>query len=87
MNIYVGNLSWEVADGDLQKAFEEFGKVSSASVIKDKYTTRSRGFGFVEMSDSDEAKKAIEAMNDKDLKGRKIRVNEARPRSERDDRR
>ncbi len=86
MNIYVGNLAWGVSDEDLQKAFEEFGKVDSASVIKDKYTSRSRGFAFVEMSNDEEGKKAIEAINGKDIKGRQVKVNEARPRTDRNDR-
>ena len=81
MNIYVGNLSYEVTDEDLQKAFEAFGHVESAKVIKDMYTGRSRGFGFVEMSDEAEGHSAIDGMNGKDLKGRSLKVNEARSRS------
>ncbi|NLB34252.1 MAG: RNA-binding protein [Elusimicrobia bacterium] len=83
MNIYVGNLAWEVADEDLRQAFEEFGTVDSASVIKDKYSGRSRGFGFVEMSNAEEAQAAIDELNGKELKGREIRVNEAKPREDR----
>jgi RNA recognition motif-containing protein len=83
MNIYVGNLSWNSTDDDLRSAFEAFGEVSSAKVIMDRETGRSRGFGFVEMSDDNAAKQAIEGMNDKDLQGRTLRVNEARPRDDR----
>lgn len=82
MNIYVGNLSYEVADEDLRAAFEAFGEVSSASVIKDKFTNKSKGFGFVEMPKQADAEAAIKAMNGTDLKGRKLVVNMARPRSE-----
>lgn len=77
--LYVGNLSWGVTDESLRDAFAQVGSVSSATVIKDKMTGRSRGFGFVEMDNDDEAGKAIESMNGKDLDGRKITVNEARP--------
>lgn len=80
MNIYVGNLSWNSTEDDVRSAFEAFGEVSSAKVIMDRETGRSRGFGFVEMPDDDAAKQAIEGMNDKDLQGRTLRVNEARPR-------
>lgn len=80
MNIYVGNLSWNSTDDDVRSAFEAFGEVSSAKVIMDRETGRSRGFGFVEMPDDDAARQAIEGMNDKDLQGRTLRVNEARPR-------
>ncbi|MGB7757450.1 MAG: RNA-binding protein [Salinisphaera sp.] len=83
MNIYVGNLSWNTTDDDLRSAFEAFGDVSSAKVIMDRETGRSRGFGFVEMSDDNAARQAIEGMNDKDLQGRSLRVNEARPRDDR----
>jgi RNA recognition motif-containing protein len=85
MNIYVGNLSRDVSETDLREAFAAFGEVATASVIKDKYTGESRGFGFVEMPNKTEADAAISALNGKDLKGRTISVNEARPR--RDDRR
>lgn len=77
--LYVGNLSWGVTDESLRDAFSQAGAVSSATVIKDKMTGRSRGFGFVEMDNDDEAGKAVETMNGKDLDGRKITVNEARP--------
>ncbi|HET7315349.1 RNA-binding protein [Salinisphaera sp.] len=83
MNIYVGNLSWNSTDDDLRTAFEAFGEVSSAKVIMDRETGRSRGFGFVEMSDDNAARQAIEGMNGKDLQGRTLRVNEARPRDDR----
>ena len=82
MNIYVGNLSREVTEDDLRSAFEAFGEVSKASVIKDKFTGETRGFGFVEMPDSDAAQTAISEMNGKDLKGNSLKVNEARPRPE-----
>lgn len=80
MNIYVGNLSREVTETELKEAFESYGTVEKASVIKDKFTGESRGFGFVEMPDASEAQNAIEQMNGKDLNGRAISVNEARPR-------
>lgn len=82
MNIYVGNLSRDVTEEDLKSAFEEFGQVASAAVIKDKFTGQSRGFGFVEMPTKGEAEAAMAGLNGKELKGRAIRVNEARPRSE-----
>jgi len=82
VNIYVGNLSYELTEDDLREAFQAFGQVASASIIKDKFSGRSRGFGFVEMPTEAEAKAAIAGLNDKDLKGRDLRVNEARPRSE-----
>ncbi len=82
MNIYVGNLSFDVNEEDLRKAFEEFGKIASVNLIKDKYSGQSRGFGFVEMSDKAEAQSAVKGLNGKELKGRALSVNEARPRSE-----
>ena len=82
MNIYVGNLSGDVGDDDLRQAFEAFGQVASASVIKDKFSGESRGFGFVKMPSKDEAQSAIEGLNGKDLKGQSLNVNEARPRTE-----
>ena len=82
MNIYVGNLSFDVNEEDLRKAFEEFGKIASVNLIKDKYSGQSRGFGFVEMSDKAEAQSAVKSLNGKELKGRALSVNEARPRSE-----
>ncbi len=80
MNIYVGNLSYEVNDNDLKQAFEAFGEVKSASVIKDKFSGESRGFGFVEMANKPEADAAVRSLNGKDMKGRAMNVNEARPR-------
>jgi len=83
MNIYAGNLSRDVTEEDLRQAFEAFGQVESANIIKDKFSGESRGFGFVEMPSKNEAQTAITEMNGKDLKGRIINVNEARPRSDR----
>ena len=82
MNIYIGNLSHDVTDEDLRQAFESCGEIASANVIKDKFSGDSRGFGFVEMPDKTEAEAAINSMNGKEVKGRPIKVNEARPRSE-----
>lgn len=82
MNIYVGNLSHGVTDGELNAVFSEFGEVSSAKVIKDKHSGRSRGYGFVEMPNDSEANEAIKALDDSPLQGRNIRVNQARPRRE-----
>ena len=81
MNIYVGNLSWGMSDQDLENLFAEHGSVTSAKIITDRMTNRSRGFGFVEMSDGAEA--AIAALNDAEIKGRKLVVNESRPRETR----
>ena len=83
MNIYVGNLSFEVTDDELKEAFEAFGQVTSANIIKDKFSGDSRGFGFVEMPEKAEAEAAISGLNGKDMKGRAISANEARPRTER----
>ncbi len=83
MNIYAGNLSYSVTDEDLKEIFGAFGEVSRANVISDRETGRSKGFGFVEMSVDAEAKQAIDSLNGKDVKGRAINVNEARPRPER----
>ncbi len=82
MNIYVGNLSFEVTDEDLQQAFSAFGQITSVSVVKDKFTGQSRGFGFVEMPNPAEAQAAIAGVNGKEIKGRALNVNEARPRTE-----
>ena len=87
MDIYVGNLSYDVADGDLQELFGQFGTVNSARVITDKYSGRSKGFGFVDMPDHAEAETAVSNLNDQDFMGRPLRVNEARPRKPREDRR
>ncbi len=83
MKIFVGNLSRDVNDEDLLRAFESFGRVESATVVRDKFTRESRGFGFVEMPSASEAQSAINGMNGKELKGRAVNVNEARPREER----
>ena len=82
MNIYIGNLSNEVTEEDLKQAFESFGEVESVKIIKDKYTNRSKGFGFVEMPDNAAAQSAINDLNDTELKERALKVNKARPRSE-----
>ncbi len=79
MNIYVGRLSYEVTEEDLQDAFKVFGEVVSAKVIKDEYNGKSKGFGFVEMPDRYEANKAIKELNNSELKGRTIMVNQANP--------
>jgi len=81
MNIYVGNLAYSVTGDDLRAAFEAFGEVSSANVINDRETGRSKGFGFVEMTSAEAAKAAIEAINGQDIQGREVRVNEAQPRT------
>jgi cold-inducible RNA-binding protein len=83
MNIYVGNLPYSTGDAELRQLFEEFGSVDSASVVKDKFTGRSRGFGFVEMPDGDAGNRAIESMNGRSMGGRNLVVNEARPREDR----
>jgi RNA recognition motif-containing protein len=82
MNIYVGNLAFAITEDELRQAFEAFGKVDTATIIKDKYSGQSKGFGFVEMPSGDEARAAIEGLNGKELKGRNLNVNEARPRAE-----
>jgi RNA recognition motif-containing protein len=78
--LYVGNLAYSVTSSDLEALFSQAGKVESAAVIADKFSGQSKGFGFVEMSDAEEAAKAIEQFNETELKGRNIRVDEARPR-------
>jgi len=83
MNIYVGNLSFDTKEQDLETAFGAYGAVSSASIIKDKFSGQSRGFAFVEMANNGEAQKAIESLNGSELHGRSLNVNEARPREER----
>ena len=83
MNIYVGNLPQDATEADLRRAFEAFGEVASVKIITDKFTGDSRGFGFVEMSSSSEAQSAISGLDGKDLKGRTLKVNEARPRDDR----
>ncbi len=81
MNIFVGNLSRDVTDDDLRELFANYGQVKSAKVIKDMFSQESKGFGFVEMPGLTEAQKAMNELNTKELKGRKITVNEARPRT------
>ena len=85
MNIYVGNLDFRMREDELRKTFEDFGEVSATRIISDKYSGRSKGFGFVEMPEDEEAKKAIEELNGKEMGGRRIVVNESveRERSER----
>jgi RNA recognition motif-containing protein len=80
MNIYVGNVSYDVSEENLRQVFEAFGQVSSARVIKDKYNGQSRGFGFVEMLEQSQAQAAIKSLNGKELMGKQISVSEARPR-------
>ena len=82
MNIYVGNLSWSMTDEDLSTLFSEYGTVTSAKILKDKMNGRSKGFGFVEMEDDEQAKAAIAALNETDIQGRKLIVNESQPRAE-----
>jgi RNA recognition motif-containing protein len=82
MNIYVGNLSWSMTDDDLNNLFSQYGAVSSAKILKEKNTGRSKGFGFVEMEDDDAAKTAIATLNESEVQGRKLIVNESQPRPE-----
>lgn len=82
MNIYVGNLSYKVTEEDLQEAFAAFGQVASAKIITDMATGRSKGFGFVEMANTEEAEAAIQALNGKEIKGRAVTVSQARARTE-----
>ena len=82
MKIFVGSLPWSAEETDLRTSFEKYGQVDSANIIMDKFTGRSRGFGFVEMPDAEKAKQAIEALNGSDLGGRAIVVNEAKERNE-----
>jgi RNA recognition motif-containing protein len=83
MNIYVGNLSYNVSEENLRQAFEAFGQVTSARIVKDKYNGQSRGFGFVEMGEQSQAQAAIKGLNGKELLGKQMSVNEARPRTDR----
>ena len=85
MNIYVGNLLHATKEDELRQAFEAFGQVTSAKIITDKYTGDSRGFGFVEMPNQEEAQAALSGLDNKDFQGRTLKVNEARPRTERRD--
>jgi RNA recognition motif-containing protein len=86
MKIYVGNLPWSIKDDELRELFTPFGDVSSAIVIMDKFSGRSKGFGFVEMNSDGDAEDAMKALNEKDIGGRPLRVNEARPREDRPNR-
>ncbi len=83
MNIYVGNLSFDATETDVENAFGEFGDVQSVNIIKDRDTGRSRGFAFVEMRDNQAGQEAIEGLNEQQIAGRNVTVNEARPRAER----
>ncbi len=83
MNIYVGNLSFDATEADIEHAFGEYGEVKAVNIIKDRETGRSRGFGFVEMHDNRAGQQAIEGLNLKELAGRAMTVNEARPREDR----
>ena len=83
MKIYVGNLSYGVSETNLRQTFEAFGQVSSATIVKDRYSGQPRGFGFVEMLDQTEAQAAIQNLNGKELLGQQMNVNEARPRADR----
>ena len=83
MNIYVGNLSYNMTENELRELFAGFGEVSSVNLISDKYTGQSKGFGFVEMPKQAEAEEAIKALNESAIQGRNIKVNQARPREER----
>ncbi len=82
MNIYVGNLSWSMTDDDLSSLFSQYGSVTSAKILKEKNTGRSKGFGFVEMEDDEAAKTAIATLNESEVQGRKLIVNESQPRPE-----
>ena len=86
MNLYVGNLNWQTTEADLQTAFEAYGQVSAVTIIKDKYTGQSRGFGFVEMPDDTEGQAAIDGLNGKEIDGRTLRIDLARPRDDSRDR-
>jgi cold-inducible RNA-binding protein len=83
MNVYVGNLSYNATEENLRQAFESFGQLISARIIKDKYTGQSKGFGFVEMLEQSQAQAAIKSLNGKELLGKQMSVNEARPRTDR----
>jgi RNA recognition motif-containing protein len=82
MNIYIGNISYKVSEDELRHEFESFDQIESSKIIRDQYSGRSKGFGFVEMPNKAEAESAIEKLNSRELKGRKIKVNKARPRSQ-----
>ena len=84
MNIYLGNIAWSMTEDSVEALFAEFGTVASVKIITDKYSGRSKGFGFVEMDDDAAAQAAIDALNDSEHDGRNLRVNQARPRETRD---
>lgn len=86
MNLYVGNLSYQVREDDLKTLFEQYGEVSSVKIISDHETGRSKGFAFVEMANSEDAQNAIQELNNKEVSGRQLKVNEARRREDRGDR-
>ena len=86
MNIYVGNLLFDVTEGELKELFEPFGQVTEVRLVMDKFSGKSKGFGFIEMPSKEEAGKAIEKLNGKDIKGRAMTVNEAKPKTDRGDR-
>ena len=83
MNIYVGNLPYDVTDADLGEIFSQYGEISQINLITDKFSGQSKGFGFVEMEDNSQADAAIKGLNESDLKGRNIKVNQAKPRADR----
>ena len=83
MNIYVGNLPYNLSEEELQSVFEEYGAIEKTTIIMDRESGQSKGFGFIEMTNDEEAERAIEALNGADLKGRSMKVNKARPRPER----
>ncbi len=83
MQIYVGNMSYQMTEDSISAIFAEYGEVSKVTLISDRETGRAKGFGFVTMNDDEEAKSAIEALNEKEIEGRTLRVNEAKPREER----
>lgn len=82
MNIYVGNLDYGIQESELEQLFQEYGEVASVKIIKDKYTGKAKGFGFIEMPDEGEATTAIEELNGREVNGRQMKVNQARPRKE-----
>ncbi len=87
MNIYVGSLSYDVTEDEVRDVFSPYGEISSISIIKDKFSGKSKGFGFVEMPKQEEAEEAIKCLDESEMKGRNIKVNEAKPREERPKRR
>ncbi len=83
MNIYVGNLGFDVSESSLREAFEQFGQIAEVRLIMDKYTGKTKGFGFIEMPEKEDAQKAIAEMNEKEFEGRVIKVSEAKPKTDR----